>query len=116
MRWWRNWGWSGAVDFLGFREDVPELMRGLDILVHASVIGEPFGQVVAEGMAAGCAVVATRGGGVPEIVVDGESGLLVEMGDAAGMAAAIGRLCGGCGIAAADGGGGPEADCGAFYD
>jgi len=85
-------GLGESVEFMGFRQDVPALMAGLDVLVHASTIGEPFGQVVAEGMAAGCAVVATRGGGVPEIVVDGESGLLVPMGDAAAMAGAIVRL------------------------
>lgn len=85
-------GLDGVVEFTGFRSDVPCLIADLDLLVHASTTGEPFGQVVIEGMAAGKAVVATRGGGVPEIVVDGETGLLVPMSDAPAMAAAILRL------------------------
>lgn len=81
-----------SVEFTGFRSDVAELIAGLDILVHASITGEPFGQVVIEGMAAGKPVVATRGGGIPEIVVDGVTGVLVPMGDATAMARAICRI------------------------
>ncbi len=81
-----------AVTFSGFRADVTRAISELDILVHASVTGEPFGQVIVEGMAAGKPVVATRGGGVPEIVRDGITGLLVPMRDAAAMAEAIERL------------------------
>ncbi len=81
-----------VVQFTGFRTDVPDLIANLDILVHASTLGEPFGQVVAEGMAAGKPVIATAGGGVPEIIEDGVSGVLVPMGDADAMAAAILRL------------------------
>ncbi len=83
---------AGSVELLGFCADVPACLVALDVLVHASVTGEPFGQVVIEGMAAARPVVATAGGGIPEIVVDGESGLLVPMGDATGMADAIVRL------------------------
>ena len=78
-----------AVEFTGHRPDVRELIANLDILVHASTIGEPFGQVVAEGMAAGKPVIATRGGGVPEIIDDGNTGILVPMGDAETLAEAI---------------------------
>lgn len=85
-------GLDDLVDFTGFRTDVPELVAGLDLLVHASITAEPFGQVVVEGMAAGKPVVATDGGGVKEIVSDGETGLLVPMGDPDAMAAAICRL------------------------
>ena len=80
------------VDFMGFRTDVAALVDRMDVLVHASTIGEPFGQVVLEGMAAGKPVVATRGGGVPEFVDDERTGLLVPMGDAPAMGQAIGRL------------------------
>jgi glycosyltransferase involved in cell wall biosynthesis len=80
------------VDFAGFTHDVPATMAGLSIMVHASTTGEPFGQVVIEAMAAGKPVVATDGGGIPEIVQDGLTGLLVPMGDAPAMAAAILRL------------------------
>jgi glycosyltransferase involved in cell wall biosynthesis len=85
-------GLDGVVEFTGFRSDVPDLIGRLDVLVHASTTGEPFGQVVIEGMAAAKPVVATNGGGVPEIVQDGGTGLLVPMGDPAAMADAIARL------------------------
>jgi glycosyltransferase involved in cell wall biosynthesis len=81
-----------SIEFTGFRTDVPDLIARMDVLVHASVVGEPFGQVVIEGMAAGKPVVATNGGGVPEIVRDGETGYLVPMGDADAMAQAMTRL------------------------
>ena len=80
------------VEFLGFRDDVANLVDRMDLLVHASTTGEPFGQVILEGMAAGKAVVATRGGGVPEFVDDQITGLLVPMGDAPAMADAMVRL------------------------
>ena len=85
-------GLSEHVEFTGFRNDVANLIADLDILVHASTIGEPFGQVVVQGMAAGKPVVATNGGGVPEIVQDGVTGLLVPMNDAEAMAEAIRSL------------------------
>ncbi len=78
-----------AVEFVGFVENVPERIAQLDIVVHASTSGEPFGQVIIEGMAEQKPVVATNGGGVPEIVEDGVTGLLVPMGDAVAMANAI---------------------------
>jgi glycosyltransferase involved in cell wall biosynthesis len=85
----KSLGLEDRMEFLGFRTDVPQLMEELDLLVHASITGEPFGQVITEAMAVGKPVVATRGGGVPEIVQDGVTGLLVPMGDAPAMAAAI---------------------------
>lgn len=85
-------GLDDCVEFTGFRSDIPQLIAGLDVLVHASISPEPFGQVVVQGMAGGKPVVATRGGGVTEIVLDGVNGLLVPMGDAPEMARAIGRL------------------------
>ena len=78
-----------CVEFTGFRNDVPRLVDKLEILVHASTTGEPFGQVITEAMLAAKPVIATRGGGVPEIVQHGTTGLLVPMGDAGAMADAI---------------------------
>ena len=78
-----------TIKFLGFRDDVMELLEETDILVHASILAEPFGQVVVEGMAAGKPVVATEGGALREIVVPGITGLLVPCGDASAMAEAI---------------------------
>jgi len=80
------------VQFTGFRENIPAEIAQLDILVHASTRAEPFGQVIIEGMASGRPVVATNGGGVPEIVDDGITGLLVPMEDADAMAVAIDSL------------------------
>ncbi len=82
-------GLDGSVEFTGFCSNIPETIAGLDLVVHASTIGEPFGQVIVEGMAAGKPVVATNGGGVPEIVADKVTGFLVPMGDATAMAEAI---------------------------
>lgn len=83
---------EAQVAFLGFRDDVPALLCQANIVVHASILGEPFGQVVIEGMAAGKPVIATDGGALPEIVIPGETGLLVPMGDAPAMAEAIMQL------------------------
>lgn len=85
-------GIRGCVEFMGFRSDAQELIGQFDVLVHASVTGEPFGQVIIEAMVVGKPVVATRGGGVPEIVIEGVTGLLVPMGDAPAMANAICEL------------------------
>jgi glycosyltransferase involved in cell wall biosynthesis len=81
-----------CVEFTGFCQNVAEAISCLEILVHASTTGEPFGQVVIEAMAAGKPVVATDGGGIPEIIVDSVTGLLVPMGEVAPMARAICHL------------------------
>jgi glycosyltransferase involved in cell wall biosynthesis len=86
-------GLQNVVQFTGFRTDVKQAITELDLVVHASTKGEPFGQVIVEGMAAGKPVVATNGGGVPEIVQDGVTGILVPMGDVPAMVEAICRIC-----------------------
>lgn len=85
-------GLAGKVVFTGYREDVPALMGLMDVIVHASIRPEPFGMVIIEGMAMKKPVVATRGGGALDIVVDGETGLLVEMGDVKALGRAISTL------------------------
>jgi glycosyltransferase involved in cell wall biosynthesis len=85
-------GLDGRVRFLGFRSDVPELMASMDVVAHTSIVAEPFGRVVVEAMMCGRPVVATRGGGVAEIIRDGETGLLVPPGDASALAAALGTI------------------------
>ena len=79
-------GLQGRVDFRGFREDVSAELARLDVLVHSSVIPEPLGQTVLEGMAAGLPVVVPDEGGPAEIVADARTGLLYRMGDAGAMA------------------------------
>ncbi|MEW9525607.1 glycosyltransferase family 4 protein [Agrobacterium radiobacter] len=85
-------GLDGRVRFLGFRSDVPELMAAMDAVAHTSIVAEPFGRVVVEAMMCGRPVVATRGGGVTEIIRDGETGLLVPPGEPSALAAALGRV------------------------
>lgn len=73
----RRAGLGACVRFLGERRDVPDLMRAADVVLHASTSPEPFGLVVAEAMALGRPVVASRLGGPAEIVREG-SGLLFD--------------------------------------
>ena len=85
-------GLSERVVFLGPREDIPELMAGLDVLVHTPTAPEPFGRVLAEAMAVGRPVVAARCGGIPEVVEDQVTGLLVTPGDIQGFSSAVIQL------------------------
>lgn len=81
-----------AVTFAGFQPNIGEVMESLDVLVHASTTPEPFGQVIIEAMALGKPVVATRAGGVAEIVVHGETGILVAPASVDELASAVCRL------------------------
>jgi glycosyltransferase involved in cell wall biosynthesis len=85
-------GIAGRVEFRGFRDDVGAELARLDVLVHASVTPEPFGQVIVEGMATGVPVIATAAGGPLELIDDGVDGILVPPGDTDAMAAALDRL------------------------
>lgn len=85
-------GIADKVEFRGFRDNIAAELAALDIVVHASVRPEPFGQVIIEAMASGKPVIATKGGGVPEIICDRVTGYLVAMGDAGAMAAALREL------------------------
>lgn len=77
------------VTFTGHVDNPQDYMRRSDILVHCSVMAEPFGQVVVEGLHAGCAVIASTPGGTAEIVQDGINGILVESGDQRQLTQAI---------------------------
>lgn len=79
------------VHFLGMRSDVPDLMRSIDVLLMPSR-HEGMGQVTAEAMAARVPVIGANAGGIPEVVVDGETGFVVEGDDPAAWLAAIERL------------------------
>ena len=87
-------GVSSRVLWTGSRPDVPDLMNAMDVVVHTSVRGEPFGRVIIEGMAVGRPVVATRAGGVPEFVHDGVDAVLVSPGDAQALAATLDEILG----------------------
>jgi len=71
--------------------DVPAWLHGIDIFVLPSLT-EAFSNSLMEAMACGCCVVASRVGGNPEIVSDGETGLLFEPGDYRALAAILSRL------------------------
>jgi len=84
-------GLGDRVIFTGLRSDVPRLIAGVDVAVMPS-LNEALSNALLESMAAGAAVVATRVGGTPEALVDGENGLLVPPGDVAALSLAVMRL------------------------
>ncbi len=77
--------------FLGYQEDVSEWYRAFDTMILPSA-NEGTPVVVIEALAAGCPVVATRVGGVADVVTEGVDGFLVEAGDTAALAERLGRL------------------------
>jgi len=79
---------AGSVIFCGQRSNVPEFLAASDVVVSASM-KEGFGRVIVEAMAMTKPVVATKVGGVPEIVRDGKSGILVEPADSESLASAM---------------------------
>lgn len=83
---------SSRILFVGYREDIPRVMAALDV-VAAPSWAEPFGRVVVEALASRRPIVATRAGGIPEIVKDGVTGLLVPPKDPQALAQALLRLC-----------------------
>jgi glycosyltransferase involved in cell wall biosynthesis len=84
-------GIADRAVFTGLRSDVPSLLANVTVAVMPS-LNEALSNALLESMAAGAPVVATRVGGTPEAVVDGETGLLVPPGDVAALARAITRL------------------------
>jgi glycosyltransferase involved in cell wall biosynthesis len=85
-------GLTERVQMRGFREDVWSELARIDVLVHASTIPEPFGQVVLEGMAASLPVIAPDEGGPAEVIVDGETGRLFAARSVDALAAAMRAL------------------------
>jgi glycosyltransferase involved in cell wall biosynthesis len=86
-------GLGAHVHFAGFREDLVDLLPCCDVFVHPAR-AEGSGVAPLEAAAAGLPVVATRVGGLPEAVVDGRTGLLVEPDDPEGLRDALVRLLG----------------------
>jgi glycosyltransferase involved in cell wall biosynthesis len=87
-------GIASSVTFTGHipRAEMERLFAGAWVQVVPSRWVEPFGNVAAEGMMRGTAVVASRTGGFPEFIKDGENGFLVPRGDAKELAATLNRL------------------------
>ena len=87
-------GLEGRVEFTGQVVDVSSLYSRMDILVHASTVAEPFGQVIVEGMAEGVPVVAAAAGGPTEIVTDGVDGILYPTADVGALGDVLRQLGG----------------------
>jgi glycosyltransferase involved in cell wall biosynthesis len=84
-------GIETRVTFAGYREDIPRLLAGSDVFCLPTVL-EPLGLVFLEAMEAGLPCIACRSGGVPEVIVQGETGLLSEPGDVGELAANLARV------------------------
>jgi glycosyltransferase involved in cell wall biosynthesis len=84
----RKLGLKDSVSFLGFRSDIPEIMKSSDLLISSS-LNETLHLVVLEAMAAEKAVVVTNCGGTSECVIDGETGYLIPVNDPVKMSERI---------------------------
>jgi L-malate glycosyltransferase len=78
-------GGDPRIRYLGYRKDVENVYRASDVVVMPSRGGEPFGLINIEAGASRKPIVATRNGGVPEVIEHGENGFLVEPEDLAGL-------------------------------
>ncbi|MCW5970268.1 MAG: glycosyltransferase family 4 protein [Blastocatellales bacterium] len=84
-------GVRDAVEFLGRRNDIPELIAASDVVVMPS-LAESFGFAALEAMSLGRPVVAAATGGIPEVVTDEKTGLLVRPKDAAALGEGVVRV------------------------
>src|SRR3569833_68758 len=87
----RDLGIEHRLTFAGHVDEVMSAMAACDVVAHCSTSPEPFGQVIVQSMFAGTPVVASDGGGVREIVVEGVTGLLAPREDPVALAGAIQR-------------------------
>lgn len=84
-------GCNDVIKFIGFRKDIPDLMSAADVFVLPSV-AEAFGVVFAEAIYLGTPIVATKIGGIPEIVTDGVDGILIPPADSEALANTLADL------------------------
>ena len=82
---------EGCIQFLGFRNDIQALMKDFDLFVLPS-LSEGLSSAIMEAMASSLPVIASNVGGIPELVQNGDNGLLVRPADPVGLARAIMRL------------------------
>ena len=85
---------QGRVHWLGFRQDIPALMKACDAIAHCSTAPEPFGRVIVEAQLAKRPAIATIGGGTNEIIENGVTGLLISPNDPQLLAKAIAQIFG----------------------
>jgi len=82
-------GLDGDFLFLGFRDDIPRVLKALDIFAIMSLTIESFSMAAVEAMAMKVPVIATNIGGLPEVVEDGKTGILIPPGDVNALCSAI---------------------------
>jgi glycosyltransferase involved in cell wall biosynthesis len=82
-------GLAGKVIMTGHREDVPQILKNLDLFILPSYSNEATSQVIPQAMAMGIPVISTFAGGIGEVVKDGETGRLVPPRDAPALSEAI---------------------------
>jgi glycosyltransferase involved in cell wall biosynthesis len=82
-------GLKNRVQFLGFREDIPALMRVCNLVAHTSTAPEPFGRVIIEAMLSQRPIVAAAAGGAMELIEHEHTGWLTPPGDVAALTAII---------------------------
>ncbi|GGW66201.1 glycosyltransferase involved in cell wall biosynthesis [Winogradskyella epiphytica] len=84
-------GLTDHIIFAGFRRDIPEILPEFDLFLFTSN-NEPTGGVLLESYACKVPIVAARAGGIPEVIVDGETGLLAEVGNPKDFALKVNSL------------------------
>lgn len=84
----KNYNLEDKIIFTGYRKDIKNIIALMDIFVF-SAVGEGFGRVLIEAMVLQKPIVAANSGGIPEIVVDGKTGLLVPENDPHSIASAV---------------------------
>lgn len=83
---------KGRVHWLGFRQDIPELMKACDAIAHCSTAPEPFGRVIVEAQLSKRPAIATMGGGTSEIITNEITGLLIPPNDPQLLTEAMQRI------------------------
>lgn len=86
-------GLTASVRMLGFREDLLDVFRSLDLFVIPTVEGDTIPQVLMQALAVGLPVVSTTTGSIPDVIKDGDSGVLVPPRDVAALAGGSCVLC-----------------------
>ncbi len=85
-------GLADCIELIDFVDDPAEHYRWADIVVVPSTLPEPFGRVAIEGMAYGCAIIASNLGGLSEIIIHGETGILIQAQDPIALRDALSKM------------------------
>jgi glycosyltransferase involved in cell wall biosynthesis len=104
-------GFDEVVRFAGHRHDIAEILAAVDVAVVPSVCEDAFPFVALEASAAGRPVIAFASGGLPEVILHGQTGIVVPKGDIAGLAEAIANVLDEPGLAMRLGEGGRRYAC-----